>query len=245
MEIEYLRSARELERAARELGLNPIWIEPHGLIRVTVRGETKYLYNSVTHLSPQLAGALAANKYSTRKILDSLGEPNPAYSLLVNRNSLVHFINSHHDVVVKPFRQRERKFAHRFKAGERVGKLPVPYRDLLAEEYMPGRELRCVVLNHEVLVMQWRDVKNGHPLLNKTYCTAIESSDWPRDIAERAPRILAALGLKYGAVDFIVDDRWSRVLEVNSAPGIWHLCKPDAGVGTDVATAIIRAEFNL
>ncbi len=109
-------------------------------------------------------------------------------------------------------------------------------RELLVEEFIPGRELTIGVLGEEALPILeikpkggFYDFNNKYPFLNpqagggaEHVCPAKIEQELTRKIQELALKAFRALGLRvYGRVDVILPENGApTVLEVNTIPGM-------------------------
>src|SRR5205823_12818695 len=109
-------------------------------------------------------------------------------------------------------------------------------RQLLVEEFVPGRELTIGILGDQVLPILeiipkggFYDFNNKYPFLNpkagggaEHVCPAKIDSDKTEEIQQLALRAFRALGLKvYARVDVLLpDDGEATVLEANTIPGM-------------------------
>jgi D-alanine-D-alanine ligase len=134
-------------------------------------------------------------------------------------------------------------------------------RELLIEEFVPGRELTIGILGHQALPILEiipkggvYDFTNKYPFLNPQagggadhVCPARIDEKKTAEIQELALRAFRALGLKvYGRVDVILSDSGEPfVLEVNTIPGMTEVsllpeAAAAAGIGyVDLCTRII------
>jgi D-alanine-D-alanine ligase len=109
-------------------------------------------------------------------------------------------------------------------------------RELLAEKFIPGRELTIGILGEQALPILeiipkggFYDFKNKYPFLNpqagggaEHVCPAKIDKEKTQEIQELALRAFRALGLQvYGRVDVILSESGEPfVLEINTIPGM-------------------------
>lgn len=108
----------------------------------------------------------------------------------------------------------------------------VPKAPLYTEYFKKAQEYRVHVFNGEVIFWQQKMVRKDHPKEEVNYQIRNHQNGWvyahgtaknpPTSVHAVAIRAVSALGLHFGAVDVIYNERKrsSRVLEVNTAPGL-------------------------
>lgn len=109
-----------------------------------------------------------------------------------------------------------------FENGENVPDAP------LYVQYIPKKEeYRVHVVREKIIHVQQKKLKQGHEPSqirshDNGYVFAINDIDPPQSVLQNAVKAVAALGLDFGAVDVIYNQKQDKayVLEVNTAPGL-------------------------
>jgi D-alanine-D-alanine ligase len=224
--------------AMRQLKPNVVFIALHG-----PGGEDGHIQALLEYLSIPYTGsgleaaALSMDKHLTKKLLAAEGLPTPAWDLFDLGGGTLPLLPGSLDLplVIKP----------RFE-GSAVGIAIVrtheewttamldaskTYGQILAEEYIPGREFTCAVLGEEALpIVEVVANRDGYYSYGAKYepggSTHIVPAKIDEDLAARLQMLgLSAhrlLGLRdYSRSDFIVSrDNRPYLLEINSLPGL-------------------------
>ncbi|MGB8520928.1 MAG: D-alanine--D-alanine ligase [Candidatus Tumulicola sp.] len=183
------------------------------------------------------ASSLAMDKHLTKKLLAAEGLPTAAWDLFDLSGGTLPLLPGSLDLplVVKPrfegssagvaiVRTHEQWTAAMLAASKSFGQI-------LAEEYVEGREFTCAVLGEEALpVVEIVANRDGFYSFDAKYepggSTHVAPAEIDADLAARLQMLALSthrlLGLRdYSRTDFIVSgDRRPYVLEINSLPGL-------------------------
>jgi D-alanine-D-alanine ligase len=224
--------------AMRQLKPNVVFIALHGPGGEDGHVQALLEYLSIPYTGSGLeAAALSMDKHLTKKLLAAEGLPTPAWDLFDLAGGTLPLLPGSLDLplVIKP----------RFE-GSAVGVAIVrtheewtsamldaskTYAQILAEEYIEGREFTCAVLGEEALpIVEIVANRDGFYSYNAKYepggSTHIVPAKIDEDLAARMQMLALSahrlLGLRdYSRTDFIVS-REGRpyLLEINSLPGL-------------------------
>ena len=217
-----------------------------------------------------LPSALAMDKVMTKIMFKHFGVPTPIW-IAIKRDKIDYAqikkeINDAfgYPVVIKPADEGStfgltvcRNEDEIEKAVELAGKFS---RKILAEEYIPGRELTVGVLDKQVLPVLEIVPKNGLYDYECKYTDGMSEYIVPADIPKDIAEFIQAQALKaynavecsnYGRVDFrLTDENKAYCLEVNTLPGMTsHSLIPKmakaVGIGfNELVDRIIKFELN-
>lgn len=239
-----LGTAELLFRRADAMGLSPDWVTPRGLFAVRVGDREEYVNFARSPLNSHSSASLAKNKYLTRRILDRHGMRNIPFMLPSTHAAAVQFLGTHRKIIAKPVSGSGAHDIHIITTADELMKLNV--KKYIIEKYISGKELRCLVLNNSVIGVHLSEygtsVAKDRALKRISYPMKI----WDEPMVESALHVAHVLGLKFAAVDFIVDDLGrAYILEVNSAPGLKWFHAPTSGPVIDVAGKFLEAMFQV
>jgi D-alanine-D-alanine ligase len=224
--------------AMRQLKPNVVFIALHGPGGEDGHVQALLEYLSIPYTGSGLeAAALSMDKHLTKKLLAAEGLPTPAWDLFDLGGGTLPLLPGSLDLplVIKP----------RFE-GSAVGVAIVrtheewtsamldaskTYAQILAEEYIEGREFTCAVLGEEALpIIEIVANRDGFYSYNAKYepggSTHIVPAKIDEDLAARMQMLALSahrlLGLRdYSRTDFIVSrERRPYLLEINSLPGL-------------------------
>jgi D-alanine-D-alanine ligase len=224
--------------ALRELKPNAVFIALHGPGGEDGHIQALLEYLSIPYNGSSLeAAALSMDKHLTKKLLAAEGLPTPVWDLFDLTGGTLPLLPGSLDLplVIKP----------RFE-GSAIGVAIVrtheewtsamldvskSYAQILAEEYVQGREFTCAVLGEEALpIVEIIPNRDGFYSYNAKYepggCTHVAPAQIDDGLASRLQMLgLSAhrlLGLRdYSRTDFIVtSDNRPYILEINSLPGL-------------------------
>jgi D-alanine-D-alanine ligase len=224
--------------AMRQLKPNVVFIALHGPGGEDGHVQALLEYLSIPYTGSGLeAAALSMDKHLTKKLLAAEGLPTPAWDLFDLGGGTLPLLPGSLDLplVIKP----------RFE-GSAVGVAIVrtheewtsamldaskTYAQILAEEYIEGREFTCAVLGEEALpIVEIVANRDGFYSYNAKYepggSTHIVPAKIDEDLAARMQMLALSahrlLGLRdYSRTDFIVSrERRPYLLEINSLPGL-------------------------
>jgi D-alanine-D-alanine ligase len=233
--------------AMRQLKPNVVFIALHGPGGEDGHVQALLEYLSIPYTGSGLeAAALSMDKHLTKKLLAAEGLPTPAWDLFDLGGGTLPLLPGSLDLplVIKP----------RFE-GSAVGVAIVrtheewtsamldaskTYAQILAEEYIEGREFTCAVLGEEALpIVEIVANRDGFYSYGAKYepggSTHIVPATIDEDLAARMQMLALSahrlLGLRdYSRTDFIVSrERRPYLLEINSLPGLTPMSLvPDA-----------------
>jgi D-alanine-D-alanine ligase len=224
--------------ALRELKPNAVFIALHGPGGEDGHIQALLEYLSIPYNGSSLeAAALSMDKHLTKKLLVAEGLPTPVWDLFDLTGGTLPLLPGSLDLplVIKP----------RFE-GSAIGVAIVrtheewtsamldvskTYGQILAEEYVRGREFTCAVLGEEALpIVEIIPNRDGFYSYSAKYepggCTHVAPAQIDDGLAARLQMLgLSAhrlLGLRdYSRTDFIVtSDNRPYILEINSLPGL-------------------------
>ena len=224
--------------AMRQLKPNVVFIALHGPGGEDGHVQALLEYLSIPYTGSGLeAAALSMDKHLTKKLLAAEGLPTPAWDLFDLGGGTLPLLPGSLDLplVIKP----------RFE-GSAVGvnivhtheewtsamlDVSKTYSQILAEEYIEGREFTCAVLGEEALpIIEIVANRDGFYSYNAKYepggSTHIVPAKIDEDLAARMQMLALSahrlLGLRdYSRTDFIVSgERRPYLLEINSLPGL-------------------------
>jgi glutathione synthase/RimK-type ligase-like ATP-grasp enzyme len=235
-------STNLLVKRAKELGLGPKLVTDYGLVVITVDGAEHYVFHSKSNLNSQLASYLVSNKHTTRKILERHGFSNIPYCLPTSPQDAFEFYERYTPIIVKPtygWHSQGVKLIHSKKDLDEVDTS-----QSIIEQYVKGQEERYLVLNGGVLSVHHKIYDGPINTPSTLKRISIEQTKWSAARAEMALKIAEVFNLGFAAVDFIVTQDETFVLEINSAPGLAWFHNPTHGPAVDVAGALLSETVN-
>lgn len=237
------RSSAVLFAAAEKLQLEPKFATNYGLISVTYKGITKYIYVSKTLVNTQISAYLSTNKHATRTLLGLHNLPNIPYLTPQNSTELLHFFSEHKPIVMKPTMGQRAEGVRLLKTQAEIEELsPVELKGCIFEKYIVGKEVRYVILDNEVIAVQEKIYEGDVYSPTGSRRRALSGPEWKKELIEHALSATKILGLGFSAVDFKVNPQGEIfILEVNSAPALWRFEQPDEGEPTPVALLLLEA----
>ena len=231
-----------LFRAAQEMGLNPSWITPDGLFAVLADGREQYVNFARSPLNSHTSASFAKNKYLTRRILERHNVQNIPFAHPKTHADAESFLQVHSKIVAKPITGSGARDIHVITTPQQLQKLDIT--KYILEQYIEGRELRYLVLNDTVIGVHRSDygtsVEEDRQLERISYPT----TEWKSGLVASSIQIARILGLRFAAVDFLIDTSdHAYVLEVNATPGLKWFHAPTSGPSIDVARQFLVAIF--
>jgi glutathione synthase/RimK-type ligase-like ATP-grasp enzyme len=154
------------------------------------------------------------------------------------------FLQKHGKVIIKPLKGSG---AHDIRLISNASELEgIDISKYLFEKYVPGKEMRYLVLNGAVIAVHESEYGASVAADRALKRISYTQSGWDPALTAMSVRIASILGLQFAAVDYIVDAKTkAHILEVNSTPGIKWFHAPTSGPPVDVAgmflTAIIES----
>jgi glutathione synthase/RimK-type ligase-like ATP-grasp enzyme len=150
------------------------------------------------------------------------------------------FLDSHRKVIVKPCKGSGSRGIQIIEVPAQLASIRLT--DSLFEKYIAGKEVRYLILNDEVVGVyesQYGVAVNAARYLE---CVAYERAEWSSERTAMSLKIAKVLGLRFAAVDFLVDEAGVfYLLEVNSSPDLKWFHAPTTGPSVDVAALFMNA----
>lgn len=238
-----LGTAELLFQSAQKMGLQPSWVTPKGLFAVLIDGQEQYVNFARSPLNSHANASLASNKHLTRQILERHRMPNIPFLSPKLQAEAELFLSKHDKIVAKPTKGSGSCDIHIITSASQLQGLDIT--EYILEKYIAGQELRYLVLNGAVIGVHRADygtsVQKDRPLQRISY----HSSAWDQTLVSLAIQITHVLGLKFAAVDYLVDSSGNAyILEVNTAPGLKWFHGPTSGPAVDVAHQLLQATFS-
>lgn len=235
-----LGTAEILFQRAQQMGLAPIWVTPRGVFAITINGQERYINLARSPLNSDASAALAKNKHITRRILERHHMPNIPYVLPRTQADAEEFLRQHSTVVAKPVSGAAARDIHIITTPGQLASLTICR--YLLEKYIPGTEVRYLVLNNEVVGVHRSEygtsVSYDRPLTRISY----PRSNWDPALVKCSLRIAGILSLRFAAVDYLIDALGqASILEVNTMPGLKWFHAPSSGPVVDVASLFLHS----
>jgi glutathione synthase/RimK-type ligase-like ATP-grasp enzyme len=235
-----LETTELLYNCALSMGLRPSWLKRNTLFSISTPAGEQYVYAAKSVINSQLSGNLTQNKLATRLILEQRGLPSIPYMHPANLAEARQFLSDHSRIIVKPLTGSNSHDVHIVCEPEELQGFDLP--QYILEKYIPGREVRYLILDSEVIGVHESDygesVAETRPLKRISY----PASRWDTQLAALSLKTAAILGLRYAAVDYIIGpEGQAQILEVNSSPGMKWFHAPSSGPKVDVARLFLEA----
>ncbi len=235
-----LGSAELLFKAASKMGLRPSWLKQGSTFVISTPDGERYIHHSVSSMNSQLSSSMVANKNAAKLVLVRQGFPTMAHLVPSNEAEAQAFLAKHKKIIIKPIRGSNSHDVHIVERAEQL--VSVDVRQYIFEEYAPGRELRYLVLNDQVIGVHesqyGESVAEDRPLKRISY----PRDAWDPKLIALSLRVAKAFGLRFAAVDHIIGpDGQARILEINSSPGMKWFHAPTSGPVVDVAHLFLQA----
>ncbi len=229
-----------LFKHAERMGLHPTRITEKGLFAISVNGKETYVHYARSPFNSHVATSLTTNKYLTRLVLERHGLNNVPFIRFRTLEDAIAFLEVHKKVIVKPLKgqgsQEITIVTHPVQFAE------INMRSRIVEKYIPGKELRYLVLNQKVIAVHHSDYGVSVAADRALKRISYPEHTWDASQVATAIRITEIMNLNFAAVDFIVDERnIARIIEVNSCPGLKWFHSPSSGPPTDVAGLFMSA----
>lgn len=225
---------------AHQMGLQPSWIIPDGLFAITRGSAEQYINLACSPLNSQAGASLAKDKYLTRLVLERHRLPNIPFILPQTMQQATHFLRTHKKIIAKPVCGAGAHDIHIVTRPSQLMSLAIT--DYILEQYVAGKEMRYLVLNGEIIGVHQSDygtsVEETRPLARISY----PKTTWDDDLMRMSLRVARILGLKFAAVDYLIDAKGqAHILEVNTTPGLKWFHAPTSGPVVDVARLFLEA----
>lgn len=237
-----LGTAKLLFRSAEKMGLRPSWVTPNGLFAVYINGREQYVNFARSPLNSHTSASIAKDKYLTRCILERHNLPNIPFARPRSQVEATLFLYTHRKIIAKPIGGSGAHDINIITTTAQLKALNIT--KYILEEYISGQELRCLVLEGAVIGVHRSDygtsIRKDRPLERISY----PSSAWNPMLVASAVQVTQVLGLRFAAVDYLVDESGhAYLLEVNSNPGLKWFHAPTSGPPIDVARQFLEAIF--
>ncbi len=233
-------SARILFEEAQKMGLYPEWLTDYGLFSIKVEGNIHYIFYSNSILNNQLSYYLARNKHITRVLIEKNHLPNIPFLLPQSKEEVYQFLDHHKVIIAKPTMGSRSQDIHLIEHKKEIDSSNIF--EYIFEKYIKGKEMRYLVLNNQVIGVLEKvyDTPINDP--NVVERTSFSRDQWDTNLVEISLSIMNILGLKFGAVDFLIDrDNKNYILEVNSAPALRRFDKPTSGPSVNASRQLLEA----
>ncbi len=237
-----LGTTKLLFAAAHRLDLRPSWVVQDGLFAIVVNGREEYVHSARSPLNSAVGSSLAKNKYLTRLALDRNGMRNIPFARPRTHDQALAFLDVHGKIIAKPLCGSGAHDIHIITSAEQLCKLSI--KEYILEKYIVGKEMRYLVLNDAVIAVHESEygvsVEEDRALQRISY----PESSWDAVLVSDSLRIAKILGLRFAAVDYLIDDAGMQyVLEVNTMPGLKWFHAPTTGPVVDVAHLFLMASY--
>jgi glutathione synthase/RimK-type ligase-like ATP-grasp enzyme len=238
-----LGTSELLFRQADRMGLKPVWVTPNGLFAISTPQGERYVNFATSSLNSHISASLAKNKYLTRVVLGRSGVPNIPFCRPKTMQEALLFLLQHKKIVVKPY---DGWGAHDIRIVTTAGELAgIVLRDYIFEKYIAGREMRILVLNDNVVGVHESRYGVSVEATRDLERISYHASEWDAELVASSLQVTRTLGLRFAAVDYLVDDKGTfYLLEVNSSPGLKWFHAPTAGPPVDVAALFLEATLS-
>ncbi len=235
-----LGTSELLFRAAEKMGLQPSWLTFKGPFVVTIAGEEQYINFARSPLNSQVSASLAKDKYMTRLILERNGLPNIPFARPRTHAEAQLFLAKHKKIIAKPVNGSGARDINIITTDAQLLQLKIT--DYILEQYISGVEMRYLVLKDDVVGVHRSDYGVSVQATRALQRISFARKDWKPALVEMSRHITDTLGLKFAAVDYLIDDLGRvHVLEVNTAPGFKWFHAPSIGPSVDVARLFLEA----
>jgi glutathione synthase/RimK-type ligase-like ATP-grasp enzyme len=229
-----------LFRCAEQMGLEPSWLSPQGPFAIKTAGGEQYINFARSPLNSHVGSSLAKDKYLTRLILERHKLQNIPFARPRTQAQAAAFLKAHGKIIAKPVHGAGAHDIHIITSVEQLEQLSVSR--YILEQYIAGREMRYLVLNSSVIGVHQSvygtSVQADRALQRISY----PQDTWDATLVESSIYIAQALGLKFAAVDYLIDSSGdSHILEVNTSPGLKWFHAPSSGPAVDVARLFFEA----
>ncbi|HET7302376.1 MAG TPA: ATP-grasp domain-containing protein [Candidatus Saccharimonadales bacterium] len=235
-----LGTAELLFLCSQQMGLMPTWVTPGETFAISVNGRERYVNLARSPLNSDASAALAKNKYVTRRILERHNLQNIPFALPRSHADAADFLSKHRTIIAKPITGAGARDIHIITEPSELE--PLDIRRYILEKYIIGQELRYLLLNGQVIGVHRSDygtsVAQDRPLQRISYPQSL----WDQALVSSSLHIADILGLKFAAVDFLVNESGQAyILEINTMPGLKWFHAPSSGPVVDVARLFMNS----
>jgi glutathione synthase/RimK-type ligase-like ATP-grasp enzyme len=224
---------------AEKMGLQPEWITLNGLFLIQTNTGERFINHERSSLNSHISISVTRNKYSTRLVLGRHKLPNIPYIRTASRLDAVKFFMRHGTIIAKPVKGSMSRGIIIIRDESQL--LVLNLFDYILEKYIPGREMRYLVLAGRVIGVhesRYGDSVAYDRLLERI---SYEESDWDPELVNLSLKVAGILELSFAAVDYMIDDQdQAHILEVNSCPGMKWFHAPSQGPSVDVAQMFLK-----
>lgn len=237
---EKLGTAELLFRRAQQMSLDPTWVTPDDTFAIQLDGREQYINLARSSLNSDASAALVKDKHVARHILERHGVQNIPFLRPQTHGESYRFLGKYGTIIAKPVNGAGTHDVHIVTSRAQLDELAIT--DYILEQYITGKEMRYLVLNDTVIAVHHSEygdsVAYDRPLQRISYPPAA----WDDDLIELSLRVADIFGLRFAAVDYLIDDSGKAyVLEVNTMPGLKWFHSPTSGPVVDVARLFLEA----
>lgn len=237
--MEPHKTAPLLFETAQAMGLQPKWLTDYGLFSIQANNKTHYVLYAASNKNSQLARNLAVDKHATRTILGTVGIPNIPFWQPLKLEEVVSFWREHGKIIAKPLKGSGSRDVLLIQTEEDCTQ--VPLETSIIEKFIAGQQWRYLVWGGKVIAVHTKHHEGEITVAEDIYRISRPESEWDAQLIELSLKAAKTLGLHVAAVDFIVDSENNpHLLEVNSAPGLWHFQYPAEGPAIDAARIFLE-----
>jgi glutathione synthase/RimK-type ligase-like ATP-grasp enzyme len=233
-----------LFNSAQRLGLDPQRLGGSRVFSINTPGGEQYVNLTLSSLNPHISSSLSRNKHVTRLILEKHGLPNIPFARPYTMAEAKVFLQTHKTVIVKPLKGSGSRGIRVVDMISQIADIDV--RKYIFEKYIPGIEMRYLILNGAVIAVHESEYGTSVDSHRELRRISYQAKDWNADLESQSLRIASILGLRFAAVDFMVDNSGhAYILEVNTIPGLKWFHAPSSGPPVDVATLFLQAMLTI
>ncbi len=224
---------------AQKMGLQPEWITLNGLFLIQTNTGERFINHERSSLNSHISVSVTRNKYSTRLVLGRHKLPNIPYMRTASRDDAVAFFMLHGTIIAKPVGGSMSRGIIIIRDEAQL--LALNLFDYILEQYIPGKEMRYLVLAGKVIAVHESRYGDSVAYDRSLVRVSYEESDWDPKLVNLSLKVANVLDLSYAAVDYMIDDDdQARILEVNSRPGMKWFHAPSEGPSVDVAKLFLE-----
>lgn len=237
--VKRLGTAELLFQCAQQMGLEPTWLTPGGLFAISTPEEEKYIHFAHSPLNSHTSASLTRNKYMTRIVLERNGLPNIPFCRPRSQLQAEVFLYHYKKIIAKPLGGSGSRDIHIVTLDSQLQELSIT--KYILEQYIAGQEMRYLVLDGRVIGVHRSEYGVSVEKTRALQRISYPENTWDPKLVAWSVEIANVLGLKFAAVDYLVDDSdQAHILEVNSAPGLKWFHAPTSGPAIDVARLFLE-----
>ncbi len=239
---QQLGTAELLYRHAQQMGLEPVWVTHNGMFAVSIEGQERYINVAHSPLNSDTSASLAKNKHLTRLILERHDMPNVPFTRARTLAEAEAFLQLHTKIIAKPVRGSGARDIHIVTQSADLQDLRIAR--YILEKYISGKEMRYLTLNGAVIGVYRSDYGTSVKVNRALRCVSCPEDTWDPALISSTLQIAHILGLKFAAVDYLVDaTNRAYILEVNTTPDLKWFHAPSSGPVVDIARHFLEAAF--